>query len=251
MNKFYKQRKKFIEKAFIALNESLDRDIKKQVTNKMLAEKEKIKKLPWDITRPLTINDKFISGYIGGKNIEFVFNESGDFSTKIDGAFATFDSIQYLRKNLPSDNNLIKDLHAFLEDEEKDKNFMKIKQYDDYDDDDDEKADKKDALDEADTFLSKFDLHKLSTQAKLELIEYIIDSIQNNVKKDEFDDIMNKIYDLLDDYYVNKDEDEDDKVIKSKESSKDEETEEDEEAEDENEGDETEEDEEAEDENEE
>ena len=40
----------------------------------------------------------------------------------------------------------------------------------------------------------------------MQLIEDIVDNLQDNCEKDEFDDIMNEIYDLLDDYYV-KDED--------------------------------------------
>jgi len=51
------------------------------------------------------------------------------------------------------------------------------------------------------------------------LIENIIDELQNSTDKDEFDDVMNEIYDLLDDYYVKKDEDDEEKPEEPEEES--------------------------------
>ncbi len=195
-NKYDEIRKKNSAEIISNLNNSLSRDVKKKVNDGVREIKQKITSLPWDMSKKIIRTEDFISGTIAGKNVEFAFNESGECSTRIDGSLASFDAVNRLRKRLSSNDELISTLHSYLEEEDDEADNVGSE----------EKENKKDALDEADDFLSKIDLSELSKEAKLELIENIIDELQNSTDKDEFDDVMNEIYDLLDDYYVNKDE---------------------------------------------
>jgi len=208
-NKYDEIRKKNSAEIISNLNDSLSREVKKKVNDGVREIKQKITALPWDMSKKIIRTEDFISGTIAGKNVEFAFNESGECSTRIDGSLASFDAVNRLRKRLSSNDELITTLHSYLEEEDDEADNVGSE----------EKENKKDALDEADDFLSKIDLSELSKDAKLELIENIIDELQNSTDKDEFDDVMNEIYDLLDDYYVKKDEDDEEKPEEPEEES--------------------------------
>ena len=201
-NKYDELRKKNTQAIFDHLSDSLSRDVKKETNNGVRQIKEKINSLPWDMSQKIVRTADFIAGTIAGHNVEFAFNEEGELTSRLDGSVSTLSNIEKLRKKLPSNNEFIKSLHGYLEAEDKD---------DEPKNNDDGEEENKDALDETDDFLSKIDLSELSKKAKLELIENIVDELQNSTDKDEFDDVMNEIYDLLDNYYVNKDEEEEEK----------------------------------------
>lgn len=68
----------------------------------------------------------------------------------------------------------------------------------------------KDPVDQADEVLKDIDLDELDTEAKIELINSIIDNIQNTVDDDDqFSDAMNKIQDIIDGFVTNNEEEAD------------------------------------------
>ena len=207
MSKYDDIKKQYGKFAIEQLNNSLDKDIKKEKAVKTLKLKSEITKLPWDLGKKIIQTENYFSGNIAGKNVEFAFNEDGSMTTRIDGSLSSLENVNKLRKKLTSHDVLIDSLHSYLEAEDnEDVNDESAEE----ENEDDEKP-QKDSLDKVDEILSKLNLSEIDNKTKIELIESIIDNIQSNCEKDEFDDIMNDLYDLLDDYYVNDEKEEEPK----------------------------------------